>query len=61
MRWAVEIGSPVMCAISVTEWLSPVRKVDRIIVILLATDRGGAGRYLIVPLGGSRPTPARRR
>ena len=60
MRCVLEIGSPVMCAISVTEWLSPVRQVDRIAVILLATDRDGAGRYLMVPLGESRPIPARR-
>jgi hypothetical protein len=38
----VDTGSPVSRAISVTEWLPPHRKVDRIAVILLTIERGGA-------------------
>src|SRR5215217_3134410 len=45
-RCVVETGSPVMWAISVTVWESPVANVDRIAVILLTKERGGGpGRF----------------
>ncbi len=46
IRWVVDTGSPVSRAISVTEWLRPVRKVERIAVILLTADRGGGSSWL---------------
>jgi hypothetical protein len=42
----VDTGNPVNRAISVTEWLPPVRKVDRIAVIRLTADRGGGFSWL---------------
>jgi hypothetical protein len=46
IRWVVETGSPVSRAISVTEWLSPVRNVERIAVILLTADLDGGSSWL---------------
>jgi hypothetical protein len=42
----VETGSPVIRAISVTEWLPPLRKVERIAVIRLTADRDGGSSWL---------------